>query len=779
MDTIKLKKYIRWTWLIILSPFLLFLLLTILLWTGAFGSLPSFEELENPHSNLASEVFSGDGKSMGKYYIENRSNVAYDQISPTVLNALVATEDVRFEEHFGVDYKATGRVIVKTIIGGDVSAGGGSTITQQLAKNLFPREANLNKLQLGMRKLQEWIIAIRLERNYTKDEIIAMYLNTVTYGHNAFGIKSASRTYFGKNASQLNQVEAAMLVGMLKGPSQYNPKRHPKAAKDRRNTVLEQMEKYNYLSHADCEKYKQLPIDLSKYKQDVYGDGIAPYFKEYLKKDLKEICKNLKKPDGSSYDLYKDGLRVYTTINSKMQKYAEEAVREHLSGLQKHFFSQCRGSRNAPFVGISKYQVEKILLGEMKKTERYQQYKKDGRTDRQIQYIFKNQLDSIEVFSWNGPKTMYMTYLDSIRYSQCFLQTGMMSMEPSTGFVKAWVGGIDNHFFKYDHVKQGKRQVGSTFKPFVYAVAMEQGGLSPCDPVSNAAFCMGGWCPKNSGGGSGGMVPLKKALAYSLNVVSARLIATYKYQNVLKLISRMGITNIPKHQQCPPLALGIAEIPVCNMVGALSTFVNKGVYIKPLYILRIEDRNGNIIKDFMPETQVAMSEQTAYLMVEIMKGVIEEGTAKRLIYEYGLKNDIAGKTGTTQNNSDGWFMGLTPNLVSGVWVGCESRAAHFRYTGLGQGASMALPIWGRYMKKVYNDKTLGVTQRPFDPPPTLTVDINCNTYRKKMDVQTAGGITTSTITNNVNAPSDNLNAGANTHFDDQGYPTGNGEDTLE
>lgn len=748
------SKYIKWLWVLVLSPFWGFLLLITLTALGLFGRLPSFAELDNPKSNLPSEVFSGDGKMIARYYLENRSMASYEQISSRILNALIATEDVRFKEHSGVDYIATGRVLFKTVLGGNESSGGGSTITQQLAKNLFPRKANMNKLETGFRKLQEWIIAIKLERSYTKNEIIAMYLNTVEYGNRSFGIRMASKNYFNKLPSQVNQQEAAMLVGLLKAPSYYNPKKHYDRAKSRRNTVLEQMHKYNYLSDADFESLKATKIEL-KATGKSQVESMAPYFTEYLKNELTKWSETTdkRKSDGSKYDIYKDGLKIYTTIDSRFQKHAEDAVQEHMKYLQGVFFAHWGISKisdafisskldtaknpiipSAPFSKVSKKRVKQMLDIAMKRSERYRVLKESGLSEEQIEKNF-NTHDSITVFTYRTPShdtTLWMTPMDSLRYMKFFMQAGFAAIQPQTGFVKAWVGGIDYNYFKYDHVKLGKRQVGSTFKPFVYATAVELGGYSPCTQVSNAKFCYGGWCPKNSGGGYGGTVPLKVALAKSLNIVSARLITEFNYRNVLTLISKMGIdtAEIPRHQRCPPLALGIAEIRLLDLIGAQTTFVNKGVWVQPTYIVRIEDRNGNVIEDFIPKRVEALSEQSAYLMIEIMKGVIQFGTSTRIKTTYGLKNEIAGKTGTTQNNSDGWFVGLTPDLTAAAWVGCEDRAAHFRSTGLGQGAFVALPIWAKFMKKVYDDPTLGVSQRDFDPPPSLSVELDCSKFNQ-------------------------------------------------
>ncbi len=725
------KRLIKIVWLVIAGPFLLLFLIVLLTSVGLFGKLPTIEDLANPNSNLASEIISADQQVIGKFYVENRSNSSFLELSPKLVDALVSTEDARFYEHAGIDVRALFRVLVRTVLGGDSDSGGGSTVTQQLAKNMFPRE-DLNKIEVGFRKIKEWIIATKLERNFTKEEIIALYLNTVDFGNQAFGIKSASRIYFDTTPDSLKIEQAAMLVGMLKGPSFYNPRRNYDRAVVRRNVVLNQMVKYNKLTEEAYDSLKSLPVDLSKFQAESHNSGTATYFREFLREQMADWCKKNKKPDGTNYNLYKDGLRIYTTINSRMQEHAEEAVQEHMKDLQKQFFAHWKGSKNAPFAYIPESKIKQILRQAMQRSDRYKRMKEDGASANEIEQAFKKKV-KMKIFTYNGDSTVTMTPMDSIRYHKFIMQTGLMSMEPQTGYIRAWVGGVNQKYFQYDHVYTGKRQVGSTFKPFVYAIAMQE-GWSPCTQVPNINICIqtpsGPWCPSNSSKEfEGAMVPLRSALAYSINKVSAYLIKQFGVEPVINMVRHMGIKS--PIAPVPSICLGTADLSVYEMTGAISTFANKGVYIEPTWITRIEDKNGNVLADFSPKTDEAMDEQTAYLVLELMKGVVEGGTATRLRGRYGLNNPIAGKTGTTQNNSDGWFMGLTPELVTGVWIGCEDRAAHFRSTALGQGANTALPIWGLYMKKVYADKKLKVSRGNFERPAKLTVETDCANYNQQ------------------------------------------------
>ena len=725
------KKYLKGFWISFGVVILLVALFFISVTYGLFGKMPTFEELENPKSNLATEVISSDGKLIGKYYIENRSNTQYQDLSPNVINALIATEDARFEEHSGIDVIAIFRVLWGMTTGS--SKGGGSTITQQLAKNLFPRKQNRTFWETVMIKFKEWITAVKLERNYSKDEILAMYLNTVDFGSQSYGIKSAAKTYFNKEPNQLGVEEAAILIGILKAPSWFSPVRNPARAFERRNTVLNQMAKYEYINQSDLDSLKKIPVDMTNYRLQDHTTGIATYFREYLRMLLAEWCTQNPKEDGTPYNLYRDGLKIYTTINYKMQEYAERAMREYLGKeLQPSFFAHWKGIPNAPFVfeaEVARKETENLLLSAMRRTDRYFRLKTEGYSDAQILQDFKVPA-RMKVFSYRGEIDTVMTPMDSIRYYKFFLQSGLMSMDPHTGQVKAYVGGIDYRFFQYDHVKLSKRQVGSTFKPFLYTLAMQE-GESPCSrypnvqPVIDLGYGQV-WAPENADDERRGQqVTLKWALANSNNWVSGQLIRKYSPKAVVAMAHKMGVTSdLPAVYS---IALGSCDISLYEMVGAMSVFANKGVYIEPSFITRIEDKNGNVLQSFNAKSQEAISEETAYLMIQLMKGVVEGGTSVRLRYKYGFDNPIAGKTGTTQNQSDGWFMGITPDLVTGVWVGCEDRAAHFRTITLGQGANMALPIWALYMQRIYGDPGLRYSRRDFDAPSKpLEVDFNCD-----------------------------------------------------
>ncbi|PIQ33590.1 MAG: hypothetical protein COW63_05330 [Bacteroidetes bacterium CG18_big_fil_WC_8_21_14_2_50_41_14] len=711
--------------------------LTVVFFVGIigqwFGPMPSFEELENPESNLASEVYSSDGVLLGTYFIENRSNINYRDVSPHLINALIAIEDVRFEEHSGIDERALLRVAFGVITGN--SKGGGSTLTQQLAKNLFPR-GQLNKPQLVIRKFQEWVTAIKLERYYSKQEIAAMYLNTVFFGHNAFGIKAATATYFAKEPDSLNLQEAALMAGIVNAPSRYSPVTRPTSSMARRNVVLNQMAKYGFISDQVRDSVKQLPLGVSKFAQMDHNQGLARYFREYLRGQLKKWCDEHTKPDGTSYNLYKDGLKIYTTIDSKMQRYAEEAVQEHLANdLQPDFYRHWKGYTHAPFAFDNENTEEAVnhLLDQaVRRSERYRVMKNAGIPTDSILMSFKIPVE-MRVFSWAGDIDTIMTPLDSIRYYKFFLQAGLMSMESKTGFVRAYVGGNDFRYFKFDHVIQGKRQVGSTFKPFLYTLAMQEGEYSPCYKVSNIQYSVElydgtFWSPKNSSDERiGEEVTLKWALANSNNWISAYLINRFSPQSVVNMAHKMGVTSdIPA---VPSIALGSPDISLYEMVGAMNTFADKGVYVEPIFVTVIEDHNGNTLEKFVAKKTEAMDEVTAYKMLRLMQGVVETGTGIRLRYRYGFENPIAGKTGTTQNQSDGWFMGITPDLTTGIWVGADDRSVHFRSISLGQGANMALPIWALYMRKVYSDPSLGISQGDFEKPlKDVSIEFDCEKY---------------------------------------------------
>jgi penicillin-binding protein 1A len=620
------------------------------------------------------------------------------------------------------------------------SAGGGSTISQQLAKNLFPRQENPSAVSIVFRKFKEWIIAIKLERNYTKEEILAMYLNTVDFGSQSFGIKSAAKTYFNKKPSELNIEESAMLIGMLKAPSWFSPVRNPDRAMKRREVVLKQMMKYKYITEEQYESLRIKKLDMTKYRLQDQNAGPATYFREYLRQYLTEWCSKHKKPDGTTYNLYKDGLKIYSTINSKMQRYAEDAMREYLGKeLQPEFYRHWKGVRNAPFdYSMEQSDIKALLETAMKRSDRYIRLKNAGTAEDKIKNIF-NTPTHMMVFSYKGEHDTLMTPMDSVKYYKWFLQSGLMSMEPQTGYVRAYVGGIDYRYFKYDHVCSGKRQVGSSFKPFIYTLAMQEGEFSPCSKLPNVpvTFDMGDgtkYTPKNAGTAKeereGEMITLKWALANSVNFISAYLIKRYSPAAVVKVARKMGITS--PIEAVPSLCLGTSDLSVYEMTGAYSTFANKGVYVQPIFITRIEDKNGNVLETFTPKTNEAISEETAYLMILLMKAVTEYGTGVSLRYQYKFTNPMAGKTGTTQNQSDGWYMGITPYLVTGVWVGCEDRSVHFRDIVSGQGAHMALPIWAKYMLKVYADKSLGIKKDDFEKPAKeLSVEIDCDKYEKK------------------------------------------------
>lgn len=703
---------------------------------GLFGKMPSFEELENPKNSLATEVISADGKLLGTYYIENRSNINFKDLSSHLISALISTEDVRFEKHSGIDGRALFRVAYGVIT--NTTRGGGSTLTQQLAKNLFPRKNNPSTKDLIITKFKEWVTAIKLERNYTKEEIISMYLNTVAFGSQSYGIKSAAKTFFNSTPDKLKIEEAALLVGVVNAPTYYSPIRNPERSFDRRNRVLGQMHKYGYIDRQTYDSVIKIPIDMSNYGVFDHTRGQARYFREFLRKELKDWCANHFKADGTTYDLYQDGLKIYTTIDSRLQEYAEKAIHEHLAfDLQPEFFKHWEGFSNAPFVFESDSmdnEVEKLMDLSMRRTERYRNLKNSGVSEDTIKMIFEIPVP-MKVFSWNGIIDTIMSPIDSIRYYKFFLQAGLMSVEPHTGYVKAYVGGIDYNYFKYDHVTLGERQVGSTFKPFLYTLAMQEGEYSPCSKLPNIQPLIeldNGdiWEPKNNPDGTEGKeITLKYALATSNNWISGHLIRRYSPQAVIKVARNMGIKS--KISSVYSIALGSADLKLSEMVGAMNTFASKGVYIEPIYITRIEDKNGNILDLFSPKKNEAMNENTAYLMIELLKGVVEHGTGRRLGWKYNFYHPIAGKTGTSNNQSDGWFMGIVPQLTTGVWVGCEDRSAHFRTLSLGQGSNMALPIWALYMQKIYSDSTLHYYKNDFQPPiQGLNIEFDCEKFWK-------------------------------------------------
>lgn len=738
---INFSVYIKCFWGILLGGFLFVTLLFLLASWGVFGALPSFEELENPKSDLATEVISADGKTLGKYYLKaNRTPIEHKDLSEILVKALVATEDERFYEHSGIDFYGTARAIF--YLG---TRGGASTITQQLAKNLFNEGGSSNIFKRLSQKLKEWVLAVKLERQYTKAEIVTMYLNTQGFLFNATGIRSATRIYFGKEPKELDIQEAAILVAMLKNPRQYNPhrERSKKKSLERRNVVFAQMAKNNIITKKEKDSLQKLPLKIN-FTPETHNDGLATYFRENLKQLVKKWIKNNPKSDGKFYNLYKDGLKIYVTIDSRMQKYAEQASKEHMSNLQSFFFKEQKNNKNAPFYDLEESQVLNIMKRAKRTSIRYKRLKLAGKSEKEIEDSFNTDTD-MRVFSWKGERDTVMTPYDSIRYYKHFLRSGLLSIEPQTGHIKAWVGGINHKYFKYDAVEQQKRQVGSTFKPFVYATAINQLKMSPCDKLPNILYTIPkekygsseDWTPSNSDGKYGGEKTLKVALATSSNVITAQLIDKVSPINVVRLAESSGIkTQIEAN---PSIALGAIDLSLIEMVSAYSTFANKGLRVTPMMITRIEDKNGIILEEFVPETKEVVSEESAYVVLDLLKGVTQFGSGARLRsgwtrrkeattgFPYKFTNPIAGKTGTTQNQSDGWFMGVVPNLVTGVWTGGEDRATHFKGIGLGQGATMSLPTWGLFMQKCYADKTLNISKEDFErPSEELTININCD-----------------------------------------------------
>ena len=715
-----ISHYTKLFWKVIIYGILTFVLLISSVGFGLFGELPSFRDLENPKSNLATEVISSDGNILGTYFIQNRSNAKYKDLSPNLVNALIATEDVRFYKHSGVDLKGTFAIIFYSAIG---KKRGSSTITQQLAKNLFPRKKQ-NIFNIGIIKLKEWLTAVKIERNYTKEEIITMYFNTVDFGSNSYGIKAAAKTYFSKTPIKLSIDESALLVGILKGTTVFSPIKNPERAIKRRNVVLEQMEKYGFISEAQLTENTSKELNLQFQSPD-HNQGAATYFREYVRQEVTAWCKENKKADGETYDIYRDGLKIYTTIDSRMQAYAEAAVKEHLTYLQAEFYKHWKGK--TPWG-----ENTDIILTSMRRSDRYQQLKEEGIAESEIKKIFDTPI-KMTLFSWAGDIDTTLSPIDSIKYYKWYLRSSFMSMDPHNGAIKAWVGGPNYEYFKYDQVKMGKRQVGSTFKPFVYTVAMDN-GWSPCYEAPNLPIVFedfDNWSPKNSDGKQGGMMTLRNGLANSVNLITAFMMKQVGPQAVVNVAKKMGITSdIPAY---PSICLGTADVSLYEMVGAYSTYANKGVWTEPVYISRIEDKNGNVLYEKIPRKVDALSEQTAYLMLYMLRGVVDKGTGLRLRGpRYRFTNPIAGKTGTTQENSDGWFIGITPDLVSGVWTGAEDRSVHFRSTNLGEGANTALPIWALYMKKVYADATLKISKGDFTPPAGgLNVEIDCDKFKKQ------------------------------------------------
>lgn len=749
------KKFIHILWIVLGLLVGTTALLFFLIWFGVVGYSPDIENLQNPISKSASLVYSEDGKILGTYNADkaNRIPVSYSKLSPYLVQALVATEDVRFYEHSGIDFIALGRAIVKRGLLGQESAGGGSTITQQLAKQLYSAPAS-SSVERMLQKPIEWVTAIKLERNFTKEEIIALYLNYFDFLHGAVGIKTAATTYFNKEPKDLTVNEAALLIGLCKNPSLFNPVRHPERCRERRNVVLAQMVKAGYLSRAEGTEYSAQPIELHFHRTD-HKDGVAVYFREFLRqymmmdKPQKENypswnnrqyvidsiayatdplcgwCKKNTKKDGTFYNIYTDGLKIHTTINARMQQYAEESVYGHVAKfLQPAFDKENKAKPNAPFTeDLTAAQVNQIMGRAVRQSERYRVMKENGCSDEEIKRAFRTPVD-MTVFTYRGDIDTLMTPLDSIRYYKSFLRAGFVSMEAHTGHVKAYVGGIDFEHFQYDMVMGGRRQVGSTIKPFLYSLAMEN-GASPCDMAPNVqkTYMVAGkpWTPRNANRRRyGQMVTLKWGLAQSNNWISAYLMSRLNPQQFVNILHKFGINN-PDIYPSMSLCLGPCEVSVGEMVSAYTTFANNGIRIAPMFVTKIEDNEGNVVAEFQPRMNEVISSASAYKMLVELMAVVDEGTAGRLRFRYQIPGEIGGKTGTTNRNSDAWFMGFTPQLVSGVWVGGEDRDIHFDNMQMGQGATMALPIWAYYMKKIYRDNTL-----PYDSTAVFDVPQDFN-----------------------------------------------------
>ncbi len=753
------KKIVMWFWILFGSGVAAVMLLIFAVW--AFADIPSFEDLENPDSKLATQVIAEDGEILTTFHIENRAYVSYEELSPNLVNAAVATEDSRFYRHSGIDFESLARVLVKTVLGGSSSQGGGSTITQQLAKTLYPRE-NMggSPFKMVWTKLKEWVTAVKLERSYTKDEIMNMYMNQVFFGSNAYGIKAAAQTFFSKSPSDLTVEEAATLVGMVNKPTRYNPALNPERSLERRNLVISRMEQNGFITKEERDSIQQIPITLAYQVQD-HNAGVGPYFRDMLRRTMnaKEpkrssynqyedyvvdsllwaddafygwLNKNTK-ADGSKYNLDKDGLRIYTTINYKMQQYAEEAVAEHLGkDLQKTFDRHVRWNRKKPFASdVEPEMIDQLMKQARRWSDRYRIRKENGASEKEISKSFSEPV-KMRLFSWNkqGYVDTVMTPDDSIRYYKGHLRAAFMAIEPNTGHIKAYVGGPNYRYFKYDNVKQGKRQVGSTIKPFLYTLAMQE-GMSPCDKVVNVpqTFMVGDttWTPKSTDNDDwiGQTVTLKWGLTKSSNNISAYLMKQYGPEAMVEMMRKMGVGCYldPVNSLC----VGAADISVFDMVAAYNTFPSKGVYVEPIFVTRIEDSMGNVLGEFNNSKKEAISDYTAYLMANLMQGVVNSGTGIRLRAKYGLKGEIAGKTGTTNDQSDGWFIGYTPSLTAGVWVGAEDRQVHFESLSLGGGSNMALPIWGIFMQKVLEDGTLGVYETDrFIKPKGIELNLDCD-----------------------------------------------------
>ena len=750
------RRYLKIFWVLFSIGFLSFISLFLAAGLGLLGKMPEFRQLENPKTNLATQIYSSDNKVIGKFYFnDNRTPLQYEEIPKNLIDALIATEDERFYSHSGIDLRSTLRAVV--YLG---KKGGASTVSQQLARQLFTGVRSRNTLDAIIQKIKEWVIAVQLERRYTKKEILTMYLNLYDFNYNADGLHSAANIYFSKEPSELLVEESAVLVGMLKNSSLYNPIRRPELVVSRRNIVFQQMLRNEMLTSKEVDSLQKLPLQI-KFNPQSHREGLATYFRAYLRQFMLNWIDDNPKPDGEKYNLYLDGLTIYTTIDSKMQTFAEEAVKEHMLNLQDAFFSQntLRWNPTAPFLDLTEKEIERLMNQAMRRSERWRKMSLAGKTEEDIIASFEQET-TMKIFSWKGEIDTVMRPIDSIRHYKHFLRSGMMSMDPQTGHVKAWVGGINYKHFQFDHVLQGRRQIGSTFKPFVYASAIDQLKLSPCDSFPDGFYCVEAgkfgaheaWCPKNSGDRYTGMRTLKNALANSVNTISARLIDKVGPGPISKLAKELGISSdIPN---VPSIALGTADLSVYEMVAAYGAFANQGIYVKPVMVTRIEDKNGTVLFEAAPETRDVLSAESAYVTLKLLEGVTESGSGIRLRhrgaeennpyfgtvvtgYPYEFQNPIAGKTGTTQNQSDGWFIGMVPNLVTGVWVGGEDRATHFNNIAYGQGATMALPIWALYMKKLYEDPMLEISKDSFPAPKKVNIPLDCELLAKIRD-QNAG-----------------------------------------
>jgi len=738
------KVYIKWMWCL----FIMGIVGLFLLFGGAalnwYGPMPDLQQLENPRTNLATQIISSDGEILGKYYLDdNRTPITYEELPQNMVQALIATEDERFYEHAGIDWKGTLRAFA--YLG---KRGGASTITQQLARQIFVGVRSRNKIKAVLQKAQEWVIAVQLEQRYTKNEILSLYLNKYDFGYQADGVRSAAKIFFNKTPKTLSIEESATLVGMLKNSSLYNPIRRPERVKERRNIVFQQMVRNELITQEEKDSLTQLPIIIN-YTPESHREGLATYFRAYLKEFMDDWIAENPKPDGTKHSLYRDGLRIFTTIDSRMQAMGEAAVDAHMKNLQKEFFIQNTKIANptAPFLDLREGEIDTLMERTAYRTERWRKMKLAGIEESEILASFYEKVP-MRIFSWKGERDTIMTPMDSIRYYKHFLRASLMSMEPQSGHIKTWVGGFNYKHFQYDQVKQGRRQIGSTFKPFLYATAIDQLKLSPCDSIPDALYCIepmkhgniDAWCPKNSGDKYGRTRTLKNALANSVNTISARIMDLVGPRPVINLARKMGITS--RLPAVPSIALGTPDINLFEMVGAYSTFANQGIFVKPVVITRIEDKNGRALYEVVPETRDVLSQEAAYVTVNLLQGVTKAGSGARLrhaglektsyVYEkvltgypYVFENSIAGKTGTTQNQSDGWFMGMVPNLATGVWVGGEDRAIHFNDIAFGQGATMALPIWAVYMKSLYENPNLGISLEDFTAPEVLSIPIEC------------------------------------------------------